>query len=376
MYLERLELTDFRNYESLHLACDQRLGILVGQNAQGKTNVLEAVLLLALGRSPRTSRDAELVRWGCQEAIVRGEVRRTARAPVTVSVGLRSDGSKQVKVDGEARRRLVDAVGEINVVLFGPEGLKLVSGGPSERRAYLNGCLGQTSRVYLDALASYKGILRQRNSLLRQAQQRPVDHDLLGAYDDQFAAASARLMVHRAKQVALLAAEAARVHEGLSGGRETLAVKYEPSVRCPLESEDEVAEAVAERLIARLDESIRRGVTPLGPHRDDLDVTLDGREARTYGSQGQQRTAALSLKIAELRVVAQAIGEPPLLLLDDVLSELDPLRRAAVMALVDEADQVLVTCADPDLFHSERRATAQVWHVRAGHVSLWAEANP
>jgi DNA replication and repair protein RecF len=183
-------------------------------------------------------------------------------------------------------------------------------------------------------------------------------------------------MVHRAKQVALLAAEAARVHEGLSGGRETLAVKYEPSVRCPLEPEDEVAEAVAERLIARLDESIRRGVTPLGPHRDDLDVTLDGREARTYGSQGQQRTAALSLKIAELRVVAQAIGEPPLLLLDDVLSELDPLRRAAVMALVDEADQVLVTCADPDLFHSERRATAQVWHVRAGHVSLWAEANP
>lgn len=368
MYLSRLELTDFRNYESLRLDCERQLGILVGQNAQGKTNVLEAVLLLALGRSPRTSRDAELVRWGCQEAIVRGEVRRTAREPVTVSVGLRADGSKQVKVDGEPRRRLADAVGEINVVLFGPEGLRLVSGGPSERRGYLNGCLGQTSRAYLEALASYKGVLRQRNGLLRQAQQRPVDPELLAAYDDQFAAAAARLMVHRAQQVTLLAAEAARVHEGLSGGREQLQLRYDPSVRCPLTDEAEVAAAVVERLVARQDESLRRGVTLLGPHRDDLDVALDGREARTYASQGQQRTAALSLKIAELRVVAQAIGEPPLLLLDDVLSELDPLRRAAVMALVDEADQVLVTCADAELFSRELRDSAEIWQVRAGTV--------
>ena len=374
MYLERLELTDFRNYETLRLDCERRLGILVGQNAQGKTNVLEAVLLLALGRSPRTSRDSELVRWGCQSAVVRGEVRRAAREPVIVSVGLRADGSKQVKVDGEPRRRLADAVGEINVVLFGPEGLKLVSGGPGERRAYLNGCLGQTSRAYLDALAAYKGILRQRNGLLRQAQHRPIDVELLGAYDDQFAAAAASLMVHRGAQVKLLADEAARVHEGLSGGREALAVTYQPSVRCPLDSESEVTQAVGEKLIARRDEALRRGVTTLGPHRDDLEVSLDGREARTFGSQGQQRTAALALKIAELRVVAEAIGEPPLLLLDDVLSELDPLRRAAVMALVDEADQVLVTCADAELFDSALRSEAQIWQVRGGTMVPWAEA--
>lgn len=300
MVLSRLDLTDFRNYPTLRLEPDRPLGILVGQNAQGKTSVLEAVLLLALGRSPRTSRDAELVRWGCQEAIIRGEVTRQARDPVTVSVALRSDGSKQIKVDGEARRRLAEAVGEVNVVLFGPEGLRLVSGGPGERRSWLNSCLGQTSRAYLDALASYKGALRQRNGLLRQAVgRRTPDPALLGAWDEQLAGSAAQLMVQRARQVDRLATEAAAIHDGLSGGRERLTVRYQPHIPGPLETEAQAAESVRDQLMVRRDESVRRGLTPCGPHRDDLDIRLDDRPARTYGSQGQQRTAALALKIAE-----------------------------------------------------------------------------
>ena len=368
MFLERLELTDFRNYESLRLDFQAPLALFVGRNAQGKTNILEAVLLLALARSPRTARDGELVRWGCSTAVVRGEVRRTQRPPVAVSVGLAATGQKTVKVDGVARRRLVDALGEVNVVMFGPDDLRLVSGGPGERRAFLNTCLGQISHRYLGALATYRNVLRQRNALLRAGRQRGVDPVLREAYDEQLAAAAAVLMQERAWRVAELEREAAAVHHDLAGGGERLAARYEPNVPWP-DSADEatLAGALREVLASRRAEEQRRGVTVAGPHRDELVLTINGAAAKVYGSQGQQRTAALALKIAELRVVAAAVGEPPLLLLDDVLSELDARRRAAVLELVGEADQVLLSGADEQLV-SAGPHQAEIYHVRAGQV--------
>lgn len=370
MFLRRLDLTDFRNYESLRLELDRPLTVFVGRNAQGKTNILEAVLLLALTRSPRTSRDGEMVRHECQEAVVRGEIDRRRREPVSVSIGLRADGAKTVKIDGQTVRKLTEAVGQVNVVLFGPEELRLVSGGPDLRRGYLNACLGQTSPRYLDALGDYRTVLRQRNSLLRRARESDLDPELLLAYDDRLAADAAVLMGHRIAAVARLEEQARAVHDRLSGHGERLSLAYRPSVPLPAEEgEPALAAAVAQWLIARRSEELRRGVTVVGPHRDDLAIAIDGGEARTYGSQGQQRTAALALKMAELRLVAEAIGEPPLLLLDDVLSELDGHRRAAVMELVDEADQVLVTCAESGAFPERVLAGAAVYRVEAGRVT-------
>ncbi|NUP99533.1 MAG: DNA replication and repair protein RecF, partial [Armatimonadetes bacterium] len=314
-------------------------------------------------------RDGELVRWGAAEAVVRGEVRREAREAVTVSIGLRADGSKTVKVDGVTQKRLADAVGQINVVLFGPEELRLVDGGPGERRGYLNTCLGQTDPRYLAALGAYRNLLRQRNRLLRQGRDRYVDPDLLLAYDDQLVAEAGVVMARRATAIAELERQASAVHERLSGGREKLTIGYEANVALPGGGDEAAyAAAMGEKLIVRRDEELRRGLTVVGPHRDDLLLRINDIDARTYGSQGQQRTAALALKIAELRVVKQAVGEAPLLLLDDVLSELDEHRRAEVMALVDEADQVLLTGSQAADFDPALRARARVYRVEAGEV--------
>lgn len=372
MFLERLELTDFRNYESLRLRFSEPLSLFSGENAQGKTNILEAVLLLAFARSPRTSRDGELVRRGAGEAVVRGEVRRQRREPVSVSLALRGDGTKTIKVDGQPRR-VGEAIGEVNVVFFGPAELRLVGGGPGERREFLNTCLGQTSTAYLAALGRYRSILRQRNRLLKATGR--VDEALLLAYDDQLAEPAAVLMAERQTSIRRLAEEAAAVQARLSADREALEVRYHPNVPWPGTADPAaLAGAVAERLIARRDEELRRQVTLVGPHRDDLTILIDGQEARTYASQGQQRTAALALKIAELRLITAALGEPPLLLLDDVLSELDDRRRAAVMELVDEAEQVLLTCAHERTVTEGLRRRALVWRVTAGRVTEAADA--
>ena len=369
MVLARLELTEFRNYESLRLDLPAPLCLFTGDNAQGKTNILEAILLLAYGRSPRTTRDGEVVRWNAREAVVRAEVDRRVRSPVSISLSLQRNGSKRIKVDGVPRKRVVDAVGEVNAVLFGPDQLELVGGAPSQRRRFLNTCLGQTSPKYLGALAGYRNVLRQRNTLLRDAGGREPDPDLLLTYDDQLADHAGVLMAVRAERVVALAAQAAELHARFSGGREQLQVSYAPDLALPAElTAAALADALREQLIGKRTAEFRRGVTLVGPHRDDLKLEIDGREARSFASQGQQRTAALALKVAELRIIAEAIGEPPLLLLDDVTSELDEHRREEVMALSDEAEQVLITGSQLGVFSAAVRSRATVFEVVSGTV--------
>lgn len=367
MFVERLELAEFRSYESLSLEFGAPLGLIAGGNGQGKTNLLEAIALLAGGRSPRTARDGEMVRRGTPEAAVRGLVRRTQRESVALAVGIRADGAKTVKVGG-LPRRLGELIGELTAVLFLPDDLALVSGAPERRRAFLNGALGQIDRRYLTALGRYRQALRQRNELLRTAEQRRLDEALLLVYDDQLAAEAAVLMAARVEFIAALGREAAAVHARLSGG-ERLRLEYQPSVPLP-EATDEPALAaqVAEHLVAARSRELRRGITLVGPHRDELALELDGRSARQFASQGQQRTAALALKIAELRCLTAAAGEPPVLLLDDVLSELDAGRRREVMGLVDEAEQVLITASDAALFDRALLGGAERFEVTLGAV--------
>lgn len=362
MRLERLELTDFRNYAALRLDPRPGLNLVLGANAQGKSNLLEALGLLALARSPRAARDGDLVRWGADEAVVRGEASRSAREPLSLSVTLRRDGAKSLKVNGIARRRLADGVGELNAVCFAPRDLELVRGAPGDRREFLNTCFGQIDPGYLAALGGYRRLLRQRNSLLKGALHRRLDEHLLLALDDGLAEHAAHVMRVRAERILQLAAAAAEAHARLSAAHERLEVCYAPNIVS--NGGGDLVETVRERLIAKRGEELRRGLTLVGPHRDDLTLTLDGAEARSFASQGQQRTAALALKVAELQLIAQTIGESPLLLLDDVLSELDATRQAQVLALTNEAEQVFVTCAEPP-----RELTASViWRVAAGRV--------
>ncbi|HAZ64834.1 MAG TPA: DNA replication/repair protein RecF [Armatimonadetes bacterium] len=370
MFLQRLELTDYRNYAALSLALSARLTVLRGHNAQGKTNLLEAVALLALTRSPRGARDGELIRWGANSAVVRGEAARTHRPPVAISLTLRRRGAKSLRVDGQPCARLADGVGELVAVYFGPGHLQLVSGSPEGRRDYLNTCWGQVSPAYLRAMSAYRGILRQRNSLLRRVVLGGrLDSALLDTLDDQLAEHGGALMAARAQAIEQLAAHANRIHALLSGGSEQLQLTYDPHVSTN-EATDAGAcrQALAERLVVRRPDELRRGVTLLGPHRDDLGLTLNGADAKQYGSQGQQRSAALALKLAELAVLAEALDEAPLLLLDDVLSELDTRRREATLELAEQTDQVILTSAEGGPAQLAELAGADVRWVENGQI--------
>lgn len=369
MFLKRLELTNFRNYEHLELELTHNLNILAGQNAQGKTNILEAILFMALSKSPRTAHDSELVRWDQPWSRVRGDVQRRAREGVSIDITLWPNGRKTVKVNEVTRRRLADVIGQVNVVMFGPQDLNLVSGEPALRRRFLNAAIAQTSREYYHNLAQYRKALLQRNRLLKSLMGKPVPPGVLEVWDEQLAHYGARLMEARIRVVAQLSEQAQEMHHKLAGGRERMTMAYQPSFDLDgATAAESLGEVLGRVLEQRRAEELRRGLTLVGPHRDDLELRINGQFARVYGSQGQQRTATLSLKLAELGFVRQWIGETPILLLDDVMSELDDRRREQVLALTDDVEQILITCSQPRTFSDAILRRAGLYQVQDGQV--------
>jgi len=360
---------NFRNYEHLELELTHNLNILAGQNAQGKTNILEAVLFMAVSKSPRTAHDSELVRWDQPWSRVRGEVQRRAREEVSMDLTLWTNGRKTVKVNGVTRRRMADVIGQVNVVMFGPQDLELVSGEPALRRRFLNAAIAQTSREYFHNLAQYRKALLQRNRLLKSLAGRPAPPGVLEVWDEQLAYYGARLMEARIRVVAQLSEQAQEMHYKLAGGRERMTMTYQPSFDLDgATAAESLGEVLGRVLEQRRAEELRRGLTLVGPHRDDLELRINGQFARVYGSQGQQRTATLSLKLAELGLVRQWIGETPILLLDDVMSELDDRRREQVLALTEDVEQILITCSQQRTFSDAILRRAGLYWVRDGRV--------
>lgn len=347
MRIERLKLNDFRNYESLRLAPGRGLNVIVGENAQGKTNAVEAIFLCAFGRSHRTPRDAELIRSGMSGFYVGLDV-ATAAGSRSIEIKLREGERKQLFVDRLQCERSGDLMGVLNVVMFSPEDLSLIKGGPAERRHFLDMELSQLRPAYYMALQRYNKALRERNALLRpEAVKERTGEALrreLYVWDEQLISLGADIMKRRAAFIEKLAGIAAPLHREISGGRETLTLEYDPNVKANGRS---LEDAFADALYGSVAEDIRRGYTTFGPHRDDIAISLSGANVRTYGSQGQQRTAALSMKLSELELLREDRGEPPVLLLDDVLSELDDLRQRALLEAMRDC-QSFLTCTGLD----------------------------
>jgi len=369
LYLSALQLDSFRNYDSLSIRFSPGLNILYGDNAQGKTNLLEAIHFLATGKSHRTSRDQDLIKEGTDALRARAEVvRKTGSIDLELHYG--RETRKQLKINGIAERRIARLVGSLAVVFFSPDDLQLLKGPPSGRRRFLDLELSQISQNYLHHLMTYNRLLTQRNTLLKQ----PVaDEGLMAVYDEQLVESGAQLIVRRAEAVRRLSPIAARYHEMLSDGREGLQLAYQSQGAG--EDEEPDLDAAADRLrraLARVrHEERRRQVTLVGPHRDDLGIWVAGRDARLYASQGQQRTAVLALKLAELQFMTEEIGESPLLLLDDVASELDPHRRHYLLAAVQEGVQSFITCTDlDDLMVRQWPAGHRLFRVRSGTVHI------
>ena len=353
MWLADLRLRDFRNYEVADLAFEPGAVLLVGPNAQGKTNLLEAVYTAALGRSPRVGRDAEVIRFGQDRAYVRVTV-RGARAQVLEVAFDRVTGGRRLKVNGVAVSR-GQLLGRLVVVLAGPLDDEMIRGAPAHRRRVMDAALSQVSPSYFFALIRYTRVIKQRNRLLRAA----ADGAVLAPWDDQLAELGAVLVERRRQFIGRLGARAAVRHARLAGGGEHLEISY----ICMVGEGDE-RESLARALAARRAEEIQRGTSLVGPHRDDLRLTINGVDVRTYGSRGQHHTAALSLRLAEVDLLREDLGEWPVVLLDDVLAHLDPSRQALLMQEV-AGPQVLVT-------HTDRPAVGavamRVLRVRAGAV--------
>ena len=369
MQITELTLRSYRSYETLHLAFDPGVQIFLGANAQGKTNIIEALYYAAFGRSHRTSSDAELIRVGADGAYIGLSFRRHD-VPGELSFTFARGARRRITYAGESLRQR-DLVGLLPMVLFSPEDLFLVKGAPALRRRYLDAELSQASPAYYGELLRYTRILKQRNAVLKDIRERLAAPDDLPPWDAQLAKSAAYIVTRRIAAVAQLGALSARVQAVLAAGEE-LALAYEIAGAGVEDfAEDDMTESLHvwynKMLCEGRARDIARAATGVGPHLDDLVLRVGGMSLRSYGSQGQQRTGALALKLAELFYLQENIGEAPILLLDDVMSELDADRRRALLDFIrHEHIQTFITATDAAYFPAERMGTYR--YVEAGTV--------
>lgn len=354
------KLNHFRNYAACEFAPCAGVNVLIGDNGQGKTNLLEALFLCCTGRSHRTRQDRELIGWGADLASV-GVCAERSDGSHEVEVILPAVGKRRIKIAGREAARSGELLGHVTGVLFSPEDLSVVKDGPAERRRMVDMTLSQLRPAYYYALQRYNRALKQRNEVLRASAQNAGLLTTLESWDEQLALAGAELMRHRRAYIEKLSASAEATYRDIAGGRERLGVRYQPSVSAG----DDVSSNL-DALTAARDTDLRRLTTSVGAHRDEVLITVEGREARAFGSQGQQRTAVLSLRLAELAVMRDELGEWPILMLDDVMSELDPSRRRQLIARL-EGIQTIVTCTDMSDLAGIRPGAA--WNVCGANLT-------
>lgn len=357
MYIESIELQNYRNYEYLYIEFDPATNILYGDNAQGKTNILEAAYLCGTTKSHRGSRDREIIRFGQEESHIRMMVRRDGISR-KIDMHLKKNKSKGIAVDGIPIKKASELFGIVNLVFFSPEDLNIIKNGPGERRRFLDMELCQLDKIYLQDLAAYNQVLNQRNKLLKDISFSPKLADTLDVWDMQLVHYGKKIIKARKRFIGELNGMIRELHASLTGGREDIFLDYEPNV------EEEFLE---ERLAAARDRDLKFRQSSAGPHRDDFCVKVNDIDIRKFGSQGQQRTAALSLKLSELSLVKKRIGENPVLLLDDVLSELDGSRQNYLLQSIHHI-QTLITCTGLDEFVSNRFEINKIFRVIDGNV--------
>jgi len=362
MKVERLHIRQFRNIEEADLIPSPEINLLYGENAQGKTNLLEALWLFTGGRSFRGVKDAELPRFGEAKAVLQGEFFTDDRhQQVTITV----DRRRKAIVNGVEMPAMSRMVGRFPAVVFFPDHLTLIKAGPDGRRRFMDAALCQLRPAYIQSVAAYNRVLTQRNALLRQWHARPSE-ELLAALTDKLAEYGQQIVKNRLDYTNRLQETAVERYNGLSGGQEQLSLAYEPTRHYDELSDADCRVRLREEWDAHRKADVEAGFTTVGPHREDLYVRIDGRSARLYGSQGQQRSAVLALKLAEAAILRETTGKRPAVLLDDVMSELDASRQAYIVSQL-AGWQVFITCCDPTTIWSS--VEGKRFHVKHGTLT-------
>jgi DNA replication and repair protein RecF len=358
MVIKSIELFNFRNYDSLHLKFDRGTNILYGENAQGKTNILEAIYLSSTTKSHKGSKDREIIQFDKEEGHIRSFFEKDNKE-IRVDMHLRKNKSKGIAIDGQKIRKAADLLGLCHVVFFSPEDLSIIKNGPSERRRFSNMELCQLDSFYLYNLNHYNKIIEQRNQLFKDFYMHPQLKETLDIWDAQLISYGSSLIEKRKWFTSKLNEIIRDIHSSLSGGKEELQVIYEP---------DTEIDEFSYKLKKNKDRDIKSKMTSVGPHRDDFGFTINQIDIRKYGSQGQQRTAALSLKLSEIELMKKITKENPILLLDDVLSELDEHRQKYLLQYIGNI-QTIITCTGLEDFIKNKFEMNRFFKVTEGKVA-------
>lgn len=362
MYIKNIELKNFRNYDELKQEFDKNVNLILGMNAQGKTNLIEALYVSSIGRSFRTSRDSDLIGFNKEQAKVFIETVRD-NDEGSVELVFRRDKKKFAKVNGITINKTSELLKNVYIVIFSPEDLKIVKDEPEKRRKFIDRELCQIKLAYYDALSNYKKILIQRNAYLKEFE---INSSVLDIWDIQLAACGASIMQYRKEFVKKISDISCEIHSGITNGREKLIIKYAPNIIL-CEDKNNQQELFYDILKKNHENDIRQRTTTKGPHKDDIEFFIDDINVRSYGSQGQQRTAALSLKLAEINIIKEESGESPILLLDDVMSELDINRQEFLLKTLSQVQLFITTTEIPDIL-KEKFPYAKTYYIENGRI--------
>jgi len=362
MIIKSIELSDYRNYDHLSMEFSPGTNILFGDNAQGKTNVLEAIYVSATTKSHKGSKDRDIINFDKEEAHIRTIIEKE-KVETRIDMHLRKNKSKGLAIDGQKVKKAADLIGLCNVVFFSPEDLGIIKNGPSERRRFVDMELCQLDSFYFYNLSNYNKIVEQRNTLLKDMYFNPQLRETLNIWDMQLVSYGSKIIERRKLFVEQLNEIIEGIHLSLSGGREKIKIQYEPDV----EIED-----FEKNLLANQDRDVKSKITSVGPHRDDFSFLVGNVDIRKFGSQGQQRTAALSLKLSEIELVKKITKDTPILLLDDVLSELDSNRQNYLLNSIGDI-QTIITCTGLEEFVNNRFEIDRVYKVTNGEVEIMSD---
>ncbi|MFV0465792.1 MAG: DNA replication/repair protein RecF [Lachnospiraceae bacterium] len=364
MIVKSIELYDYRNYHQLKLPLDQGTNIFFGNNAQGKTNILESVFLSATTKSHKGSKDKDIIQFGKSEAHIRTIVDKKGSI-YQIDIHLKKNKSKGIAINQVPIRKASDLFGILNIVFFSPEDLNIIKSGPMERRRFIDAELCQLDKIYLSDLSNYNKILNQRNRLLKDMYQKPNLRDSLSVWNDQLINYGKKIILRRNNFIHEINGIVKLIHSQITNEKEDIILRYEPNIG---------VDDFEKELSMGVERDIRLGQTSIGPHRDDIRFEVNEVDIRKFGSQGQQRTCALSLKLAEIELVKKITGDEPVLMLDDVLSELDAERQNHLLNNI-KSIQTLISCTGLDEFIKNRFHINQIFEVIDGNVNTMSSGN-